>query len=438
MRLRFLVLLVGLAIAALWLAFDSPGGPPVQAAGDTVRVLDLPANDLIYDPATDTIYASVPPRDGLAIANTVTAIDPHTGEIGESVFIGSGPGRMALSDDGQYIYVALNGAAAVRRFEVATRTAGLQFSLGNDEFFGPFYPEDIAVMPGAPQTVAVSLRNLCCSPRHEGVAVYDDGVQRVTKTPGHTGANVIEFGDSASTLYGFNNETTEYGFRRMTVDAAGVTVTDVTPNLISGYGPSVDIEYDGGLIFTTNGQVVDPEAPGGPTLVGTFGTSGVVEPDSANGRAFFVFNGEVRAYDQSTFTLIGSLTAPDVPGGASLIRWGEDGLAFRTDDDRVVIMETSLVRGDPKPTPIPSPTPRRSPTPTPTVPPPRLYGDVNCDGRVNSLDVVSILQYLAWLVRDLPCFDNGDVTLNGLVNVFDAVIILQYEAGYLPFLPIPL
>ena len=39
-------------------------------------------------------------------------------------------------------------------------------------------------------------------------------------------ANVIEFSASAGTLYGYNNETTEFGFRTMAVTASGVTVTD--------------------------------------------------------------------------------------------------------------------------------------------------------------------------------------------------------------------
>jgi hypothetical protein len=112
------------------------------------------------------------------------------------------------------------------------------------------------VMPGQPSTVAVSRRYLSTSPRHAGVGIYDDGVVRSTTTPTHTGSNVIEFSSSASTLYGYNNETSEFGFRRMTINASGVTVTNTTQNLISG---SSDIRYSNGYIYSTSGKVIDPE-----------------------------------------------------------------------------------------------------------------------------------------------------------------------------------
>ena len=73
-------------------------------ASADIRQLSLPANDLVYDPGTHRIYATVPSSAG-AIGNSVTAIDPETGQIGPSVFIGSEPGRLALSDDGMYLDV---------------------------------------------------------------------------------------------------------------------------------------------------------------------------------------------------------------------------------------------------------------------------------------------------------------------------------------------
>ena len=37
-------------------------------------------------------------------------------------------------------------------------------------------------MPGQSSTIAVSRRNVGFSPKHEGVAIYDDGVMRPTTT----------------------------------------------------------------------------------------------------------------------------------------------------------------------------------------------------------------------------------------------------------------
>ena len=323
-------------------AGDSSGASLLNDARGPVSSKDvlqisLATNDIVYDPLTQMIYASVPSSAG-SIGNSITSIDPSTGAIGSSVFVGSEPGKLALSDNGQYLYVALDGAAAVRRFDIASQTAGLQFSLGSDAFSRPYYVEDIEVLPGDPEAVAVSRKYLGSSPRHAGVAVYDNGVQRPTETAGHTGSNVIEFSDSAPTLYGYNNETTEYGFRRMSVDASGVSVVEVAGNLISGF--RVDIEFDDGLIYTTSGRVIDAEAL---TVFGTFSAGGLVEPDSVLGRVFFLTGtGSTRTlleFDQSTFILLGTLDIPEVSGtSSSLIRQGVDGLAFRTSSDQVFLI----------------------------------------------------------------------------------------------------
>lgn len=305
------------------------------------RMINLTTNDLVFDPATQQIYASVPGNPG-----SVTPIDPVTGTLGQPIPVGNGPTKLARSDNGQLLYVGLDGEGAVQRIDLATQTAELKFSLGSDPFFGPYFVEDMEVLPDSPQSVAVSRKYKTVSPRHAGVAIYDNGVQRPTTTPGHTGSNVIEFSASASRLYGYNNETTEFGFRRMTVDASGVTVLDAFTSfmgdLISGI---VDIKFDGGRLYTTSGRVIDPETR---TVVGTFpGAAGVaVKPDSALGRTFFLIptggpSVKVSAYDLTTQQLLGTEEVPGVSGSPSnLIRWGEKGLAFRTTGGQVFLVES--------------------------------------------------------------------------------------------------
>jgi uncharacterized repeat protein (TIGR01451 family) len=321
------------------------------AHADEIRQIRLATKDLVYDRFTGRIYASVPSSAG-SIGNSVVPIDPETGSIGTAVFVGSEPGKLALSDDGQYLYVALDGAAAVRRFELSTQTAGPQFSLGNDSFSGPYFVEDMEVLPGDPEAIAVSRQNRGFSPRHEGVAIYERGVQRPAETPGHTGSNRIEFGSSSSRLYGYNNETTEFGFRRMAVDASGVSVLDVTENLVAGF--NVDIDFADGLIVTTSGRVIDPEAR---LLLGTFAIEdpydALVVADAATGRVFFLTEGDagrrLLAFDRRSFLPVGALAIPGVAGTpGSLIRWGQHGLAFRTDAGQLFLIRSSLLGPLPK------------------------------------------------------------------------------------------
>jgi hypothetical protein len=266
------------------------------------------------------------------------------------------------------------------------------------------------------------------SPRHAGVAIYDDGVQRLDTTPGHTGSNTIVFSGDASVLYGYNNETTEYGLRTMSVGESGVTVDSNVRSLITG--SRVKIEYADGLLYATSGRVVDPVAE---VIVGSYPASGSVVPDVAAGRVFFLDDDSIDAFAIDTFAPVGAINVPG-PDGANLVRWGDDGFAYHT-GDKVVIIRSSLVHGAAKPTATPSPTatrtPTRTPGPTSTPLPAAHLGDANCDGRVTSLDASIVLQFTAYLVNDLPCLAYADMTANGYVNVLDAFFILAYVAGYI-------
>lgn len=313
--------------------------------------LTLPTNDIIFNPVLQKIFASIPSRAG-QIGDTVAVIDPVTTTVEMFVPVGNDPGKLALSDDSRFLYVALDGAAAISRIDFlnpATPVVDLQFSLGSDPFWGLYYVEDMEVLPGAPRSIAVSRQFPGWSVGHAGVAIYDDGVLRPTTTPALTGSNVIEFSAAASVLYGYQNESSDFGFYRMTVDPTGVAVTDVFSNLITGFGQ--DITFSEGRIYATGGRVVNPETG---ILLGIFPVSPyglLVEPDNKNNRVFFLaganFSGgpfSLQAFDCDTLALVGKVEISGVSGNpGSLIRWGTNGLAFRSSGDQLFIFTTSLV-----------------------------------------------------------------------------------------------
>ncbi len=307
-------------------------------------ILDQPVNDLIYSSANRRLYASVPSTGGI-YGNHVIEINPFTKQIVRWVFVGSEPNKLAVSDDGQFLYVGLDGSATIRRVLLAGMTQDIVFGLGSGSF-GLLFPEDIVVLPGEPHVIAVSRRNMCCSPRHEGVAIYDNGVRRTTVTPGHTGSNVIEPGATNDVLYGYNNETTDFGFRRMNVGPSGVAIATNLQGAISGFG--VDIKYSGGVIYSTTGRIVDPI---NNTLVGTFsiqGSTNGLAVDDMSRRAFFLQGSILRSFNTETFQPVNSLTLPFTTNTSSkLSRWGRRGFALRTSANQIAIFETSLVPSQP-------------------------------------------------------------------------------------------
>ena len=337
-----------------------------QGPTDFIRRISLRTNDLVYSSTLNKLFASVPSSVG-AGGNSITSIDPTNGAIGTPVFVGSEPNRLALSDDGQSMYVNLDGAFAIRRFDASTQTPGPQFSVGQDSFFGRYGVSSLAVAPGNPNLVAVARNHPGISPPQAGVAVFDNGVQRPTTGPGHNeGSDFLAFSASASKLYGTGSFS---GLKTLTVDASGVSVS-----FSSNLGSGARIKFQNNLIFTSGGQVINPDLN---TLLGTFTGSNSIAfvPDTTAGRVYFVTpdpqsstNLILKAFSIDTFLLVGSLTIPGVSGSpTSLVRWGANGLAFRTSGDELFIIQTSLIpSADPIPTPTPTPSVSPTPTPSPT------------------------------------------------------------------------
>lgn len=309
--------------------------------------LALATNDIIYDPTTKKIYASIPGNPG-----SIRSIDPATGDIGPPIQVGNEPLKLAISNNGQYLYVGLDGEGAVQRVDLTTQTAGLKFSLGSDPTFGTYYVQDIEVLPGSPQSVAVSRMYKGVSPQHAGVAIYDNGVQRPIATPGFIGSNVIEFSTSANTLYGYGTETVPSMFYRMAVTQTGASITDATQNLLNDLS---DITFEGGLIYSARGSVIDPQTLTALTSFAGLQLPVSVRPDSSVGRVFFLeesssqigstikFTARIKAYDMATRQLLAIVEFPDVSDMTnSLIRWGSKGLAFRSGGSQgaVVVVES--------------------------------------------------------------------------------------------------
>jgi hypothetical protein len=322
------------------LAVRAVGAPTVTSS----QTLTLNGRDLVWDAPSARLYVTIAgtaPTDG----NSVVAVDPAAGTVTARAFVGSEPRRIVRSDNGQYLYVGLNGASAVRRVTVAGLAPGLQWSLNAGQVAG-----DLEVMPGRQGTVAVSRHRPGFSPPLDGVTVYDDGVARPTSSPGHTGGNRIVFLDDPAVLYGYNNAHTGFEFFTIALDAAGARHAATSGGLISGF--YTDIEGAAGRVYSTAGHVVDAgrrQLVGTFSGVGTFSAAASVAVDPRTGRAFFVNETGVGVYDLNTFQLLGTIPLGATAGfdhpalaATRLVRWGEDGLAF-LDQTKLYLLRSPLV-----------------------------------------------------------------------------------------------
>jgi len=330
----------------------TPLPTPAQVAPGVLR-LPLATGDLAYDPATQKVYASLPSRAG-SFGNSVAPLDPATGTAATPVPVGGEPGKLGIFRGGRHLYVGLDGPGHVRRFDTLSQAAGAAFPVGSGPN-GTQYARDIEVSPDDPDVVAVARFNRVVSPSGEGVAIYAGGVKRAAEITRNEFVNVIEYSADGSTLYGYDNGSTENFLYRLAVDSSGVTVTRKT-GVISGAG---DIRFEAGRLYATNGQIADPEAF---KVVGSFAAVGPVLPDAVSGRAYVLARSgsqggaTLYAFDLHTFLPLGYLEVPGVSGYAtSLVRAGVDALAFRTTGDQVYFLSLSALNAYNPPAPGPVP-----------------------------------------------------------------------------------
>jgi len=324
------------------------GSPPPQppssdelgldCGSDSSRsVVPVIANNLVWDPVNGLIYFSVSASTGPG-GNTVIAVNPESGNTVGSQFVGSEPNRMSVSDDGRYLYVAVDGSSSIKRFTLPGLEPDISFSLGVNASYGPNIALDLGVMPGSSRTLAVSLGNTSVSPMSQaGIAIYDDATARPVRAKGgQSNYFTFEWGDSPSELYAGNSETTGFDLYRIAVDSEGAKKTAQYPGVLGGFYNTIHYDHGNGLLYNDEGRVVDP-ATG--QRVGTFVDAyGLVAPNSKQGEIFFAdgatSDGDmpIRVFDPGTYQLKRTINLA-VSGAprSNFIRWGDSGLAFTTD-----------------------------------------------------------------------------------------------------------
>ncbi len=354
----------------------APGGGTSNGANFTVNAAESAgqitvstlANSLAWDPVNQVIYLSLPSMDG-SNGNSIQILNPVTGALGASALAGSEPDLLAVSSSSQYLYVGLDGASNVQVMTLPSLGTGIVIPLGSSSNFGPYYAMDVEASPVADGTVAVVRGLPSLDPEEEGgVIIYDQGVARANPLCGFiqsgctgTGGDLfdsIQWNSAATEMYAANNEDTGFDFYTIPVTSAGFgTVTDY-PGLVGGFGSNIHYDATTGYVYDDDGVVINPSAG---SIVGTFQSSGLMVPDGANGKAYFLgqTTGDagtstytIQSFNINTFDPISGVTIQNVIGTPThFIRWGSDGLAFTsasgvgtsTETGAVYILSGSLV-----------------------------------------------------------------------------------------------
>lgn len=324
----------------------APGGGS-SASLTFTGYIAIANNGMVYSPTNGLLYISVPSSAGPPYGNSVVPVDPVTGGLGAPIFVGSEPDKLALTSDGKYLWVSLDGAYAVRKVDLTANTAGLQFTLMNS-VGASFSALALAALPGASDSVVVSLEG---SGYGSYVNIYDSGTPRanagVSTAYESYGYGILADATPDEIYVAGPGAYTTYSY-----DGSGLTPKiSNTSNSYDSY-PWDGIQIVGGALYADNGSAFDAESG---NVLGTFYSSGTLTAlgstavDATLGKTFilegspYVHGGDIpdqiQVFNTADYSLASDAPIPffepvsastTVTPPSALVRWDLNGLAFRT------------------------------------------------------------------------------------------------------------
>ena len=354
----------------------SPGGGETAPVTITIyQSIPLSARAMVFDPFSRLLFASI----GAAAANnpnTIAVIDPAAAIIKQYISVGNDPRNLAVSDDGQYLYVGVDGDHSIQRIDLNTLSVEKTFALPGTFQFGLLIAHDLEVVPGASKSVVTALFAQGVSPAEAGVALFNDqGLVNYLAydfADHYVQADSIAFAGNPPVAYGLPASSGDpWVFGLFTIDGSGIHAQPTgAPN--GAVQPKGNfLVSDGKLLYTNAGQVWDPSSQ---AFAGTYNPSlfyaSSVVPDDSLGRTFFLNQFptaggvSIDAYDQTSLNITGTVPFPSplVYGldAVALNRWGSDGFAFlvgnfvpTTGSDQLILFRSSIAHSAQGTNPVP-------------------------------------------------------------------------------------
>ncbi len=232
---------------SLFLALMSGIIPPLLAQPVAVSKLTLPqgANDVVWDPTRSRFFASS--------GTKVVMIDPGKASVDDTIAVGNRANVIAVSGDGQYVYVAFIGLGTIGRYQIQSHSLDLQIDLGTDT--GGNTPREVqamVVLPGQPSSILVATSD-------KQVIVFDGAVPRAGKEALILSSLYARPSDGQ--IFGLGGRQSAFGFAEVFwfgINSNGVAATRSVP---VGFGwENVGVSWNGNFLASPEGFVFDLNA----------------------------------------------------------------------------------------------------------------------------------------------------------------------------------
>lgn len=164
-----------------------------------VKIMKLPTSDVVYVPQKDKVYATHYSLRDFGKCY-LYRINPYLGIVEETKQIGYQINKLAVSDDGQYLYMAEYGNR-IYRYNLSTNKVDLTINLGIQTARpDSFITLQIRVMPQKNNTIAIVRGTYSGADYPEDVAIYEDD-RLVATSERNTDFGTIAFSKNTDYIY---------------------------------------------------------------------------------------------------------------------------------------------------------------------------------------------------------------------------------------------
>ncbi|MGH7280289.1 MAG: YncE family protein [Polyangiaceae bacterium] len=271
--------------------------------------------------------------------NSIAKIDPMSATVLQTVYVGPSPSRVALSDDGNTLWVVLSGSSSVRRVDLTTFTAGSTIALRpGTGILG------IQVLAGTEDSVAVTSSE--GYPYGYSVAIYDNGAPRPYGADLPYQATVLASA-SAALLFEAPNGYPYYAYS-ICADSNGAFLRSFAGLVPYSGTPAIDR----GVLYNTDGSVYDAESgthlhdiavPVGGYTVVTADENDVYYLTSTY-ESSSIYWIQVTGFDRATYAATTTdLLQTNAIAYTTFRRWGRYGLAYITSNPSIEIARSTII-----------------------------------------------------------------------------------------------
>jgi hypothetical protein len=333
----------------------------LPSSSTQITAVNLAGNAMAWDSSDGTLYVGTADFDG-DHPNQIVALNPQSGSVTQTLNVDSDPDVLSVSAGGQYLYAGYADSTALSQIPLPALSAATTWPLAAPST-ARYFAGDLRAAPTSAETTAVTLISPGWSPETAGLAIYDNSTQLPDyATPGWVDNNsAVAYYDTLA--WGANNQTLVsradwdidpplplYG---LAVDASGVSFAGIGPAVFNA--GEMHSDFGTGLIYSDDGNVADPSSL---QVVGSYGASGLVAPDSTLDRTFILgqTSGQqnsnsytIDSFDEKAYTQVSSITLSDLEGQPfQMVRWGNSGLAVLTTGGMLyLISDTGFVSNAP-------------------------------------------------------------------------------------------